>query len=247
MLKILILEDNVIEQVRLTSQLQAVGYNRNVCVTNINDAQKAIRKTKPDLLIADIFLQQGTSLNFVYEQTIPTIFITIVKDIHVYESLKSKNLFAYIVKPVETCTLLGSINLLLQSSTSSKSTESIVSPTTKDTYFVVRQGKGQYRIDHSDIVFLQSEGNYTHLVTTGRKFIVKKSMRQLLAEIKSDLIRTHKQYSINVNYITRVEQTRLLVNDQEIPISKRFRPSFMKAFLQRNQKLGLLSSNKAIG
>lgn len=223
---VLLLEDNIIEQVRLTQLLHQIGFPTVCCVQTIGQAQQAIREAKPDLLIADIFLQQGTSFDFVYELDIPTIFITISPDIDLYESLQNKAKYAYLVKPVEATTLLATITLLLGKPLS----EEPLPEKQQDNGFMIRQGKAQHYVFHRNILWLQAEGNYTTLFTQPQKFVIKKSLNRTLDELGADFIRTHKQYGVNAIHVNKILPDAILIDTETIPLSKRFKKSFMKAF-----------------
>lgn len=75
------------------------------------------------------------------------------------------------------------------------------------------------------ITFMEGEGNYTYIYTTsGKKYLVSKTLKSLAMNLNSDFVRVHKSYLVNTNYvIERIEEERVLKMScgKEVSISRR--------------------------
>lgn len=75
------------------------------------------------------------------------------------------------------------------------------------------------------ITFMEGEGNYTYIyTTTGKKYLVSKTLKSLAMNLSSDFVRVHKSYLVNTNYVVEhVEEERTLKMScgKEVSISRR--------------------------
>jgi DNA-binding LytR/AlgR family response regulator len=98
--------------------------------------------------------------------------------------------------------------------------------------FESEQGKVEFQIDHSKVMYLKSEGNYLEIFYLGNKQEVKKALlRNRLKVIEEKLpgtffIRCHKSYIVNIRHIRKVtgnaRNYELLLHDGRsiIPVSR---------------------------
>jgi two-component system LytT family response regulator len=75
------------------------------------------------------------------------------------------------------------------------------------------------------ITFMEGEGNYTFIYTTGgKKYLVSKTLKSLTVNLSQNFIRVHKSYLINKNYVVeRIEDDRMLRMScgKEVCVSRR--------------------------
>ncbi|WP_229217153.1 LytR/AlgR family response regulator transcription factor [Dyadobacter luteus] len=75
------------------------------------------------------------------------------------------------------------------------------------------------------ITFMEGEGNYTYIYTTsGKKYLVSKTLKSLAMNLDSDFVRVHKSYLVNTKYVVeRIEEERTLKMScgKEVSISRR--------------------------
>lgn len=212
---VLIIEDDLLEQVRLRSMLEELGYTQIRVVSSLKQARIILREAVPSLVIADIFLHDETALELLIElkeQAIPAIFITVSTDEKLYRQIEdAQQGYGYLVKPFDKLTLFSTLRLLLANQTQS-------AKQTSD-FMLVRTPKGQKRILLHDILWLESSGNYTVVVTASERYAVKQSLLRLSETIGDSFIRVHKGYCVNVAQITHLKAQSVSINDQQIPVS----------------------------
>lgn len=165
------------------------------------------------MVIVDIFLHSESALDLltdIQHQLIPAIFITGSTDENLYRQVEDSQ-YGYLVKPFNKLTLFATIRLISPNQASSA--------TPAREFLMVRTHKAQKKIMLHEILWLESSGNYTVVVTAYEKLAVKQSMRGL-AEIMGDsFLRVHKGYCVNIARITHLKAHSVVINDVEIPVS----------------------------
>lgn len=79
-------------------------------------------------------------------------------------------------------------------------------------------------IEGTDITHLQGEGNYTFVHTKqGKKYLVSKTMKTLQANLSDSFVRTHKSYTINIDYVVSWLDTSFLLlrSGEKVPVARR--------------------------
>ncbi|MDQ6479031.1 LytTR family DNA-binding domain-containing protein [Dyadobacter sp. LHD-138] len=88
----------------------------------------------------------------------------------------------------------------------------------------VHVGSKVLLLQASEITYMQGDGNYTFVHTTyGKRYLVSKTMKTILAALNADFLRIHKSYTINPDHlVSRIETDRVLLRcGQQLPIARR--------------------------
>jgi two-component system LytT family response regulator len=92
-------------------------------------------------------------------------------------------------------------------------------------------------IKMEDLMYIYSSGKYSVFVTSdNRKITSSSNIGKHLAELSDDcFFRIHNSYVVNIEYIKYVRKgenwTVILLNDSELPISRRKREELMKLLI----------------
>lgn len=98
----------------------------------------------------------------------------------------------------------------------------------KKSELILTKGSELCRIRVSDIVYMESEGNYMNIVTTDNTFKFRETMTSMENELASKgFIRCHKGYLVNPDYIEKYQTNSLEIKGaengvQEIPIGRSY-------------------------
>jgi DNA-binding LytR/AlgR family response regulator len=230
---VLIIDDDLMEQIRLRAMVGEFGYAKIQSVSSLKQARTALQKTSPSLLIADIYLHNETALELladIQQQAIPTIFITASTDESLYQQLKeSPQTYGYLVKPFDKLTLFSTIRLV---------TANQAPPQNPDKGFLmVRTQKGQKKIALDEILWLEASGNYSLVVTASEKFAVKQSLLRLAETLGDSFLRVHKRFCVNISKITHLNAHSVVVNNQEILVSYTRKRALMEKLNGQNRIL----------
>lgn len=92
---------------------------------------------------------------------------------------------------------------------------------------VVKDGTIRRMIPFTNILYLQSQSNYTLIVTTDKRFLVSKTLKhfeELLISLY--FLRVHHSFIVNRHYIdsfSKVDQAITLTNGAKIPVTRNFK------------------------
>jgi signal transduction histidine kinase len=119
MIKILVVEDEVIVAEAISSSLSKQGYEVTAIVTTGEDAIKKTGEDRPDLVLMDIVLEGDMDGITAAEEirnihNIPTVFLTAYADDETLERAKLTDPFGYILKPFQNKDLTTTIEIALR-------------------------------------------------------------------------------------------------------------------------------------
>lgn len=94
---------------------------------------------------------------------------------------------------------------------------------------LVRADKRTWLVDHEDIMYVESMGDYVKIYTKNRKHVVNESMKSIEDSLPgSQFIRVHKSWLVSRSAIDFIEGNYLMCSDQPIPIGKTYKDQLMK-------------------
>lgn len=214
---VLLIEDDPIEKIKLNALLIELGYTNITAVPSLSRAQAVLETNEVSLIIADVHLQGETSLSIISNAlavSIPTIFTTASKDITIYETIQNNHLYGYLIKPVDLITLRATINLV---------THKLKRVDSLPNVLLIRQGNKQYKVPYTDILWLETEGNYSFIHAVSGKYAIKKSLRRIISELGGSFVQCHKKFCVNLDHVTSLKRDTLVVKGHEIPMTYFFK------------------------
>lgn len=239
MIKILLVEDEMIIAEDMNDMLSQMGYEVLDIAMDYDEAIQILEEKVPDLILLDINLggkKDGIHLAEEINQkyNIPFIFTTSYSDGPTIERAKKVNPTNYLVKPFKQEQLFTSIEIAMMrianqpTKTDTIKDENEEGLIIKDALFI----KEKYRytkISILDILWLKAENNYVEIYMTDRKELIRQNLGGFLEKLnRKNFFRTHKSYAVNLDYLTKFEPTIVTILDTEIPISKNFSDELLK-------------------
>lgn len=201
---------------------------------SVNEAVTCINEQRPDLLLLDIHLKEGTSfdiLSQVDHKNVSIIFITGYDD-HAIKAIKIGAL-DYIIKPIDDFEFKEAINKAIENNrVKDKATEKSIEITkehfsgnSNDKRIVLKTLENIYVINEDDIFYCKSESNYTTFYTQKIDRIVVSKPIKMFEELlsKDTFVRCHKSYLVNKNHVIQYnKQGMLIINAKiQVPVSSR--------------------------
>jgi len=238
MIRILIVEDELIIAEDMSNMLSNMGYHITGIAMDFEEALQLIDEQRPDLILLDVNLggkKDGIHLAEVIHGTyhIPFIFTTSYSDTATLERAKKTNPVNYLVKPFKQEQLFTAIEISWHKlANSPKSEESMPTPDDaliiKDSLFI--KDKFKYtKLVIADILWIKSEGNYLEIHTVNKEEIIRASLNNFIERLnKTNFFRTHKSYIINLDFLTKFETSMVTVRDIKIPITKSYAEELIK-------------------
>jgi two-component system LytT family response regulator len=213
---------------------------------NVKEATEQINKLKPELVLLDIHLPDGTGLDVVKAfKPVPFKFIIITA----YEqyAIKAIKLSAidYILKPINTQELIDAIEkvsdpvnektALLKLDSYLRNSQSIPS----ERRIVFNTADAVHAIRINDIIRCESDKNYSTIyLNNGRKLIVSKTLKEV-DEMLSEygFFRVHQSHLVNLHYFDRYDKQGLsgnvvLSTGDKVPVSSRRKEGLMQVIMK---------------
>ncbi|MFK5855437.1 MAG: LytTR family DNA-binding domain-containing protein [Bacteroidota bacterium] len=209
---------------------------------NISKGVKIINELKPDLVLLDIKMPDGTGFDLLKKVDAVDfhfIFITAFEQ-YAIRAIKQSAL-DYIVKPIHTNELIAAIERA--SLVSSKITDQLSKLDTLshnqntesgDRRLVLNTQDSIYVVQVSDIISCKADKNYTEVnIINKKQLVISKTLKDFEEMLAGcGFFRTHQSYLINLKYINQYEKglggTIIMSDSSRIPVSSRKKDAFLQ-------------------
>lgn len=243
-MKIVLLEDEqpAIDKLLQLLDQRAVAYQMLAVLKNLAEARAWFSQsaTKPDLILSDIQLPDGLSLQLFNEirLNIPIIFIT-AYDSYALDAFRVNGI-DYLLKPLNFAELDRSLRKLDQWIGPAKQQDSLQQlqhhwgEKNYKTRFMVKIGEHLRAINSPDILLFYAEGRTIFLYTTeGRRFVVDYTLDQL-----EELLNPQHFYRINRSHIVALQSIQEVVVYSSSRLRVVTNPAFKEELIVSREKVG---------
>ena len=216
-MNVLIVEDNPIDQIKLRNAVERLNFKVAQITTSVAETTMCFTSAiQFDFLICDISLSDGVIFEIDNWPDIPTLFVTAFEDKEFLDNSIKVRKSWFIIKPFSDLILTSAIIKLL---------ENFAKP--KDLYITVfGKHKNPIQLPLNEIVYLESEGNYSTIVTNNNsKYAIKRSAKLLVEEGIADFLRVRRATFINKSKITKVSiaENKIYAGDYSFNFTKEFK------------------------
>ncbi|WP_296380130.1 LytTR family DNA-binding domain-containing protein [Winogradskyella sp.] len=208
--------------------------------TNPDEALKYLDSNTPDCLFLDVqmptiggfqFLEQLKDINF-------AVVITTAYDEYAIKALKHEAI-DYLLKPIDSDDLRESINKIqkysdrtINSMKFERMLSNFNSKFDKKRITINTDGKLLF-LDLDDIIYVESDGNYSTLfLQNQKKIVVTKKLKEVDAILPEHyFFRIHNSYIINLNKIKafiKNEGYVIMDSDHKIPVARQRKSDFLE-------------------
>lgn len=243
MLKILIADD--VKNVRESIAKKVSSHCTNVQIIgeaeSVETCIKAIQQHKPDIILLDIEMQDGTGFDVLKQFPTPSFKVIFVTAYEQY-SLNAFRFSAldYLLKPVDTEALIASINKaadhidreklslkidsFLHNMQSNKGPKKVVLKTSDSIHIV----------NLSDVIHCEASSGYTTFYMADKTRVVVTRPLADYDEMFSEhnFVRIHQSFLVNINFIKRYEKgdggNVVLTNETILPVATRKKEQLMQ-------------------
>ncbi len=209
---------------------------------NVATGVEAISKYKPDLVLLDINMPDGTGFDLLKKLNdihFKIIFITAYEEYAVQAFEFSA--IDYILKPVDpkklfdaidkACQLFEQENVSLKLNALFANLENSVSENKK---LVLKTAESIYIVNTNDIIRCESDGGYTQFyLIDGKKILVSRNLKDYEEMLDGyGFYRIHQSHMINIKYIDHYSKTEggavVMKDNSYLPVARRKKESFLK-------------------
>lgn len=237
MLRILIIEDELIISQDMAQMLTKMGYEVIGDAMDFDEAIEILERETPDLILLDINLNGKRDGIEVAEEInrrfqIPFIFTTSYSDAATLERASKTNPVNYLVKPFKQEQLYTAIEMGLfkaaeidKPAISNGEEKPLI---IKGALFI--KDKFTYnKLVIEDIRWIKSDGNYLEIYTAAKKpALLRASLGSFMDRLDDNFLRVHKSYIINLQHLTKFETNSVTIGNEVIPISKIYSDLLLK-------------------
>ncbi len=183
------------------------------------EALAFLRSNPVNLVFLDINMPDLTGLDIVpmLGQNTKVVFTTA----YAQHALKGFELSAldYLLKPIE----LGRFVLACN-----KAFEALPDSQRPAPYIFVKDGYDWVRVSLSELLYIESEGNYLTFYETNKKTVTRMTIGDAMQQLPAiNFKRVHKSYIVALDKIVKIERHQVLINQTEIPLAGIFRDTFL--------------------
>ena len=172
-------------------------------------------KNQPiDLLFLDINMPDisGIDLAVLVPKETLVVFTTAYSDYAVKGF--ELNALDYLLKPFNLSRFLKSCQ---------KAQEWIdLRPKNEPAFLFVKTSDGQIRVDFSDLLYCESQGNYVTFQLPSQKIQSRMTLSEIEKSLPSYFLRTHRSFLVNQNQIAKIERHQVWVRSFAVPVSSSF-------------------------
>ena len=226
-LKILIVEDDNMISESLREMIEILNHTVVGLADNAEDAIELCNQHSPQLALLDIQIGgdiDGVDLaEIINEQfDIPFIFTTAFADDVTIGRAKETSPFGYLVKPYGIKDINAAIAVAMGVFERLKKTETLktISKVIDGSIFLKVDSK-LIKVNIEDILYIEAKGDYTLFKTYERGYIVHSTIAKVQDRLGSyGFQKVHRSFVINLSKIVSLEESKLLIAGNTIPISR---------------------------
>lgn len=181
----------------------------------VREAADQIKSQKPDVIILDVFLEDGTAFDFLKlfdNIDFRIVFTTSFAD-HAIDAFRFSAI-DYLLKPYEPFSLIAAIEKVKQNITASikeiqlQTLLSNISKPKQPKKIVLKNFDAINVVDIATILYAKSDNNYTTFFINNRKeILVSGSLKSFEEKLSGqNFFRVHQSYLINLDYVSSFQK-----------------------------------------
>lgn len=225
-IKIYIVEDEPLIVTTLKIALKKNNYQVIGAASDYSKALKEIAIESPDLVLLDIQLNgrlDGVDIARELDlKNINYLFLTSQSDPQTIARVSQTSPLGYIVKPFTEAGLISNIELA----------KNKINSLQKEFIKIKHEGR-TIAINQAHITYLKAYDNYCFVHTIGRKYLVPHTLKYMATQLSPKyFVQSHRSYWINVRKIRGSSHKHVLIDNEDVPLSKTYRETIIKLLEQ---------------
>ncbi len=200
-------------------------------------ATELIKKGEIDLLFIDIQMPDITGVDFIKSLTHkPEVIFTTAYQEYALEGF-NLSVVDYLLKPFSFERFFQAVNKVIDKLESKISVAELplapeYSQTSyADTYLTIRADRKFYKINFSDIKYIEGQKAYVTFHTNKKRVTALASLKDLEESLPANLfIRVHKSYIVSIREILSLEGNVIEIDDVKLPVGKLYKDAVVKIF-----------------
>jgi len=245
-LRILIVDDDQHDAIKLKDELTSIGHNVLGIATNAMEALDYFKQQEPTLAILDVQLK-NSKLNgidimksFNQIKKIPIIFINGTQNFDLKIKAIQTDPAYYLDKPWHPDQLKGAISFALHNFKKgnfpiSESDKKQLDCYKMGEFFFIRNNERFERIDINEIVIIKAANSCVEIITEKERMVFYTNLRNFFQQIDHpNLMRIHRSFAINIQNVFAFNSGTAYIKkgniNEEIPIGNTYKDEFNNFF-----------------
>jgi DNA-binding LytR/AlgR family response regulator len=212
LIKILIVEDEVLIADYTKDILENNGFGNIALAHSVTQAQEKMQDWEPDIILMDINLEgnfEGVELSRNKNKDAQIIFITGQTDSRTVEDALSISPESYLTKPIREVDLMTAVRIIINKK--------------QKQFLFVKDGYDDIKIRLEDIIYIQADKNYLDIVTNTSKHTIRKTLQDFCRQLPSSFKQIHRSVFVNSDLIEKTSTDEVLVKGFKLPLSRNYR------------------------
>jgi DNA-binding LytR/AlgR family response regulator len=236
MLKVLLIEDEIITATDLKETLEKYDFQIIGIAKNSTETKNFLQTQLPDIAIIDVQLKnsQENGIEIAHyikkEYNLPFVFLTANSETETFNKAKELKPAAYLLKPYRHKELAFQIELAYQHYFANKREKN--NPYQADDLFLP-YNKGHQRINKNDVVLLQAGGAYVnvYLIDSIKPFLFTMNLGYISQFFNQNhFLQVSRSSLININFLERFDSENIYLKGikDKISLSQNRKQEFLK-------------------
>ena len=231
LIKILIVEDEMVIGAKISMQLTSLGYEVTGIVPRGEEAIMHVKENRPDIVLLDINLKGKidgieTAKKIHEESDIPIIYLTANADEATFNRAKSTKPVAFISKPFKQLDLQRAIELIISRMTQDETEPARENNVTNEDPVIlsdrifVRHKDKMMKIMIADILYIEADRNYSRIFAGNKEYLLSTTLKTIEEKLSGHLfVRIHRSYIVNLAHVDEVAESHVIIAQKPIPLS----------------------------
>lgn len=236
MLKLLIVEDEIITATDLKETLEKYSFQIIGIAKNSNEAKNILGSQLPDIALIDVQLKNSQENGIEIarylknEYNLPFVFLTANSETQTFQKAKELEPAAYLLKPYRHKELAFQIELAYQHYFANKQGKS--DPYKADDLYLP-YNKGHQRINKNDVILLQAGGAYVnvYLKDVAKPFMFSMNLGYISQFFnQKNFVQVSRSSLINLNFLERFDAENIYLKGikDKVSLSQNRKQEFMQ-------------------
>jgi DNA-binding LytR/AlgR family response regulator len=205
-----------------------------VC-SNAIDAKLVLAQNNVDILFLDVQMPDLTGIELlkILPTARPSIILTTAYEQHAIDGYQL-GITDYLLKPIPFERFFQAVIKAISEKTTTPELHMTTEHAVVNEHIFLKTGSKIVRVPFQDLFYIEGFREYIKVHTSVHRHIVYQSLSKVLEALPADIfVRVHRSFIINVSKIESIDNNLIKIGNEEIPISKSQRESFM-TFINKN-------------
>jgi len=195
------------------------------------DALELLKTNEIDLIFLDINMPKLTGIEFLRTLKHPPLVIITTAYAEYAIQGYDLNVLDYLMKPFSFERFVKAVQKAQETllKRDQHEAEPVMQEQTEDDFIFIKSSKKTFRVNFTDILFVEALGDYVKIFTTEKMIVSYQSMKNLEKLLPPrNFPRIHKSYIIAMSKVELIEGNHVKIRDRRIPIGTNYKTEFEK-------------------